>query len=308
LGVHVDSLMDTMETGRPLLRALRHYLRKHPSDITQCFLQANQYCLLAAPFRKSKLFFGIRSMVDQSWGEKTLNTVLGWRVKAYVGNAKKVTEYYCNQFPCPASKQITIFNGIDTDRVSTKERGMQLRQQLGIPERARVFITVANMHFPFKGHLELLAAWLEHARRNPEHHLILAGDGNMRQELESFAANAKLQDRTHFLGIRTDVMDLLKAADVYISPSWVEGFSNAIVEAKLSGLPVIATDVGGSAELLGQGESACLIPAKDTPALISAMSAKLEAPNQREILELREKVSLHKLGEHYLSLYAGSVK
>jgi len=242
-----------------------------------------------------------------SRGQRLLWRALDFRVNAYVGNAKFIIQHYAEQVGCAAHKAVAIYNGIDLERLRRTRSREDMRRELGLPEQARAMITVANMHFPFKGHGELLEAWCAHAPSSPNDHLVLVGTGKREEDLKAQARLAGLASRTHFLGMRSDVMDLLGACDLYISPSWVEGFSNSIAEAILCGLPVVATRVGGTPEMVSEGSWGALVPPQDASSLANAMRRDFQPPSPAALQAFREQVDLNHLGRDYLALYQGAL-
>src|SRR5690606_40649189 len=103
--------------------------------------------------------------------------------------------------------------------------------------------------------------------------LFIAGEGDVRDALEELIARAGVADVVRLAGQRDDMPRVLAGCDVFVLPSVYEGFSNAILEALASGLPVIATDVGGAREQLRDGETGFVVPRGDEDALVKAMEA-----------------------------------
>jgi glycosyltransferase involved in cell wall biosynthesis len=303
LGVQVHCLFDSLVTGKPLLRALRQYFKTKNPDVVQSFLEANNYCVIASLRLKHDLYFGIRSMVNIGIGYRLLNNILSFRVNGYIGNAKAVTDFYCNQLRTVTHKRHVIYNGLDVQRFNSTRSRQEIRAELGLPLGARAFITVANMHFPFKGHAELVQAWCCHAPLHPNDWLLLVGDGKLRCALESAIQSAGLSGRTLFLGIRSDVADLLAMADVYVSPSWFEGCSNSILEAQLSGLPVIATAVGGTPEFVQDGPQGRLVAPRRSQEIADALAGQYFPSTETMKEQLRGKVGLDRLAQEYLRIY-----
>lgn len=101
--------------------------------------------------------------------------------------------------------------------------------------------------------------------------LAIVGDGPLRRALADTAAELGLQDAVWFAGDRGDVPDLLKLMDVFVLPSLGEGISNTVLEAMASGLPVVASAVGGNVELVTPGDNGALFPVGDTAALAAAL-------------------------------------
>jgi glycosyltransferase involved in cell wall biosynthesis len=108
--------------------------------------------------------------------------------------------------------------------------------------------------------------------------LVIVGDGPLRPEILDVLAGANARELAWLPGARDDVADVLRALDVFVLPSLAEGISNTILEALACGLPVIATRVGGNAELLGGGETGTLVPAGDDESLAHAIVRYALAP------------------------------
>jgi L-malate glycosyltransferase len=119
-----------------------------------------------------------------------------------------------------------------------------------------------------KGHRYLLEA----LRDLPDTTLDIVGDGELREGLERQAAELELDDRVHFLGERSkqDVAELMRGADLFVLPSLAENLPVVLIEAQASGLPAVATDVGGVSELVDDAAGA-LVPPADPPALAAAI-------------------------------------
>jgi glycosyltransferase involved in cell wall biosynthesis len=105
---------------------------------------------------------------------------------------------------------------------------------------------------------------------------VLVGDGELRASLQQCAIDEQIADAVHFLGDRNDVPDLLRGLDVFALSSVSEGYSMALLEASAVGLPIVATDVGGNGEIVKDGETGALVPARNVAALAEAMLALQE--------------------------------
>ena len=113
--------------------------------------------------------------------------------------------------------------------------------------------------------------------RSAELRLVLIGDGSGLDSVRAIIADAGLDDQVWFAGSRNDVAELLRAFDVFVLPSMSEGISNTIIEAMATGLPVVATRVGGNPELVVDGVTGFLVPAGDPQALAGALHRYLES-------------------------------
>lgn len=115
-------------------------------------------------------------------------------------------------------------------------------------------------------------------RREREGLLLIAGNGSLRGDAEQLAGELGVADWVKFLGIRKDVPGLMNAADAYLMSSAWEGMPIVLLEASATGLPVVATDVGGNREVVLEGRSGFLVPSGDPEALSAAMLRLLEMP------------------------------
>lgn len=302
-GISTTVLFEQVPGKLALLRALLRQINALRPDVAQSFLEANEYLLIIRLFARFRLYFGIRTHYTVPPVNRLLIRWLRPLVTAFVGNARRSVLHFARQVGAPDEQAICIYNGIDTRRFQVNVDRNQLRLDLGISASSRVFITVANMHMAIKGHACLLDAWRDHAQRFPTDHLLLVGEGRLRAELEMFVKTSALGDSVHFLGSRTDVPGLLKLSDVYVSPSLTEGFSNSIAEALLNGLPVIATEAGGSRELVNSEAKGVVVPVNDPRALAAAMANTYSPLPASEVDTVRRQTDLDRLGREYLQLY-----
>ena len=111
--------------------------------------------------------------------------------------------------------------------------------------------------------------------------VILVGDGPLRQELEGLAARLSLDEIVWFAGARQDVADILQLMDLFVLPSLGEGISNTVLEAMASGLPVVATAVGGNLELVENNVTGSLVPVGNESALCDALIENLSDAGER---------------------------
>lgn len=159
-----------------------------------------------------------------------------------------------------------IPNGVDTARYhpprDTGER-QAARSLIGLSPIHQVVVCIANL-MPVKGHDVLLRAWRQVSMANPHARLVLIGDGPLRAELQAQAEALRCREQVRFLGQREDTATLLRGAELFALASRSEGCCNAILEAMASGLPVVATEVGGTPEFVRSNRTGWLVPA-DAP-------------------------------------------
>ncbi len=145
---------------------------------------------------------------------------------------------------------------------------------------------------PVKNQRLFLRTCLRLGRRFDDLAFVLCGDGDQRQPLEAYAAQLGLGDRCHFLGLQSDVAPVFAAAALLIQSSDWEGLPNVVMEAMAAGVPVVATDAGGTRELIKDGVHGFLVPVGDENALVDraekvladpVLAARLAAAAQEEI-------------------------
>jgi glycosyltransferase involved in cell wall biosynthesis len=154
------------------------------------------------------------------------------------------------------------------------ERLRALRAQLGVADADSVILTIGRMSRE-KGHADLIEALHAMPPTRQPWKLVLVGEGPERQRLESLVARRGMGDRVAFAGYRTDIDELYGIASLFALPSHSEGSSNVILEAMAASLPIVATAVGGTPEIL-RDEVTALLPARGDPrALAQAMTRLL---------------------------------
>ncbi len=166
----------------------------------------------------------------------------------------------------PAHKVRVLMNGVDTGRFypGPVDRAALVPR---LPVEAVVVGTVGRLD-PVKDHAHLVEAV---AHLDASVHLVIVGEGPERSRIEGAVASAGIGDRVHLLGERADIPELLRAFDLFCLPSLAEGISNTLLEAMATGLPLVATRVGGNPELVADGASGLLVPPADPRALAAAL-------------------------------------
>ena len=131
---------------------------------------------------------------------------------------------------------------------------------------------------PAKGLDRAIAALSRLAERHPGLHYVIVGDGDHRKALEASAADHGVADRVHFAGARTDVPNLLAAADLFVHPTLEDALPTVLAEAGAAELPIVASEVGGVPEMVLEGRNGHLVPPDDVDALTAAIDALVGAP------------------------------
>lgn len=212
---------------------------------------------------------------SQRFISQTERLVLHRFVDIAVGNSRCILEELADE-GVAARKLRLVHNGIDVEYYTVDlEYRQAARNRLEIADSTLTILSVGNLH-EYKGHAELVEACALASEDLGEWILLIAGrdeQGN-RASCERLAERLGVSDRVRFLGEVADVREVLAAADIFCQPSHHEGVPNSIIEAMASGLPVIASDVGGIPEAVvddGRSRTGWLVPPMNVEALAAAL-------------------------------------
>ena len=203
------------------------------------------------------------------------------KMTAVLGNSNAVVEQLREE-GVARDRLGLIYNGVDASVYRTLPMRSELRKSLGISQDALILVMVANF-IPYKGHEDLLAGLSSIRDDLPRPwELLLVGEGGAHADvIESRAAEAGVEDCVRFLGARSDIPQILGAADIGILCSHEEGFSNSILEGMAAGLPMVVTGVGGNREAVVDGENGLVVPPRDPDALAAAILSLAQDNDKR---------------------------
>jgi glycosyltransferase involved in cell wall biosynthesis len=199
-----------------------------------------------------------------------------------------------------------VYNAVDTQRFHQAHEKSDIREELGISPQEIAYGMVANLN-PVKNHLAVIESLKEIHSGGQAAHLILAGEGQLREELEAKVDELELSNHVHFIGSREDIENVLSAFDIFILASFTEGLSNALLEAMAAKKPVIASRVGGNIEVVEDGVNGFLV-ALESAAITAAMkklyeSAALRASlGEKALLRVESHFSLEKMVGQYMQI------
>lgn len=179
-----------------------------------------------------------------------------------------------------------IPNGIPVEKYANPMTGRtKWRLNAGFTDSDTLFVCVGRLQE--QKNPELLFDAFEEAFSNTEDcHLLMVGDGPMREQLVSKVAGLSTRDRVHFLGVRYDIPDILSASDSFALSSHWEGHPLALLEALAAGLPVVSTAVGGVPEIVSHGETGLLVEAGNQEAFVDALTTMYSKPETRKAFSL----------------------
>lgn len=171
-----------------------------------------------------------------------------------------------------------IANGVDLKEMQNTgiDENLYL-EKYGFPRDSYLIGCVARLE-KMKGHCYLLKAFACVSNKYPKCRLLLVGDGPDRQELEACIKDLKLEDKVILTGFRHDIPQLLKQFDLFVSASLKEGMPYTLIEALAVGVPVVATDVIGNRDVIGDGKEGFLAYPKDEKSLANQMIKAIEHP------------------------------
>lgn len=220
--------------------------------------------------------------------------------------SRGVFDFTAHRVHWPRSRLSVVFNAVETDRFDAARHAD--RATLGVPEDALLILFIGRLDEQ-KAPMDLLEAFGKVAAAQPDAHLLLVGQGPLRDALERRAGQVGLAGRVHLTGWRPDVPELLKAADLFALPSRWEGMPNAVLEAMAAGLPVVATRVEGSTELVCHGRTGMLVEPGDCDGLAEALLAlaqsrcRCAAMGQAGRARVAEEFTLARMVGSYERLY-----
>jgi len=189
-----------------------------------------------------------------------------------------------------------LYNGVDTDQFRPREKA-ECRRALGLPEDQPMILFVGGM-IKRKGVDILLKALRHGAMSDHRAQLYLAGEGPKLGAFKNLAAAEGLAERTHFLGkvARDQVHLWMGAADMLVLPSYSEGRPNVVLEGMASGIPVVATAVNGTVELISDGKDGLLFQPGDVAGLAARLDRLLSQPELASTLATRASQKIKDLG------------
>jgi glycosyltransferase involved in cell wall biosynthesis len=177
-----------------------------------------------------------------------------------------------------------IHNGVPLPSEAGPAGRRRIRKELGV-ERSEILVGTAGRIMAQKGHKLLVEAAAMLLDLHPQLRFFIAGSGELEHPLRATINQLSwCRQRISLLGDRTDMPDLLAAADVFVLPSLWEGMPYALIEAMAAGKPVICANVGGMEEAVTDGENGLLVRAGDSVALASAIARLVEDPGLRKRL------------------------
>lgn len=233
--------------------------------------------------------------------------------KKCVANCNAVRDLIVQQEGLESEKVEVIYNGLDLAEYQAPFDKESFKRDLGFENGTPLVGMIANFNFEIKGHAYFLGAAKKVLEKIPNVKFILVGDGPLRFHYEEMALELNIKEGVYFLGKRTDVSGIISSLDVSVLSSTSEGFSNVIMESMAAGKPVVATNVGGSKEMIKDGITGCLVPPADSESMANAIIDLLRNPEKAMAMGnigrkvVQEKFTVEAMVKNYERLYSSLI-
>lgn len=301
-----------LRVGLGAVRALRNLIKRWRPDVVQAHGgEALKYCVVASVGYDVPIIYR-RIGSAYPWLSTHLRrrayAQLMKRATLIVAVADAVRDETVTLLALPPSRVVAIPNAVDVRRLSPTRTRQETRRALGIPPDAPVMLSLGALSWDKDPLAQVQLASIV-LPRHPSVVHVLVGEGPLKSEVESSVRDRELSSRFLVLGPRDDVPDLLAASDVLLLTSRTEGMPGVVIEAGMSGLPVVAYNIGGVPEVVNNGETGLLAPLGDLETLTACILQLLENPNERLAMgaaardRCRSKFDIRMVAPRYLELY-----
>ena len=263
-----------------LRRAFRAY---RPAVVHNYLLRANLAGSIGARLAGVPVVLCSKRGCHERRGAKLIAAKVGnYLADRVTVNAYAVRDFVHANEGCPVDKMVVIPSGIDTARFRPCAGG-QIREGLGLPADQRLVGSVTRAR-AVKGVADFVRAVGVARRERGDVHAVIIGEVAMDDGLRAMVHEAGLDGHLSLLGRRADMPEVYGALDLLVSSSRGEGMSNAILEAMAVEIPVVATSVGGTVEVVDHGRSGLLVPAQDPAALGAAIAEVMADPARAQAM------------------------
>ncbi|HEV7644726.1 MAG TPA: glycosyltransferase [Pyrinomonadaceae bacterium] len=278
-------------------RRCARYLRENRVDLIHTHdFYTNIFGMLAARLAKTAARIASKRETDgmRSVTQKAMEKNSYLFSHAVVVNAGTIKDYLIER-GVRENKIEVIHNGLDTARLAPdpEMNRAEILALLGLPQDKRLITIVANLRHSIKNIPMFLRAARIVSDTIPDAAFVIAGEGELMEEMEALAESLNIGSDVYFLGRCAMVAELLSVSYTGVLSSTSEGFSNSILEYMAAGLPVVATRVGGAAEAIDDGETGFLVESNDHTAMAARLVELLKNTLKAERLgaQGRQKVN-----------------
>lgn len=222
--------------------------------------------------------------------------------------SEEATRFFIRQKAFSVPKSKTVYNGIDLKKFTfSPKNGLKIRGRYGIQKDEFLFLSVGRLT-PAKDQKNLITAFQSVSVFYSDVKLMIVGEGELKEELEQYIQKLSLEKQVILTGNQRNITDYYRAADCFVLSSAWEGFGIVLAEAMSCELPVIATDAGGCAEVVGDAEY--IVEPHDTKALFGKMRQVYEMSNEKrrrvgkQNREKAKRFDIEDICRQWLALYS----
>jgi glycosyltransferase involved in cell wall biosynthesis len=279
-GIPLEKLVIRHHADFTLYGQLLAKIREYNPEVVHTHLQhGDLYGIPAARWAGVPVVVSSRHNDDTRRRRRALRWLNRWlwgQVSAGIAISEAIRQFSIQVEGAPADRVVTIHYGIEAkdQKRETKAARQALRERLGLKADALLAGMVCRL-IPLKGVQYAIEAFAKLKDSQPDAHLVIAGDGPMRESLTRQAEYAGLRERVHFLGWRQDIPPVMAGFDVLLVASEREGFGLVMLEAMAQAVPIIGASVSAIPEVIVHGETGLLIPPKDPAELAEALDQLL---------------------------------
>lgn len=233
-------------------------------------------------------------------------------IQHFIALSNDLSDYLLNVVKINSAKISQIYNGVDTKKFKNENQSKDRIHDLIDPDKFIIIGTVGRLE-TIKDQLTLvysIKSLLErHSSLREKIRVVIVGDGSQYEKIMHAIHENKLEEFIYLIGSKDNIDKLMKGFDIFVLPSLAEGISNTILEAMSTGLPVVATNVGGNAELVVDGSTGLLVPSANPSSMANALYKYIVDPDSRLAHGINartlvmEKFSLTEMVNKYHSLY-----
>lgn len=288
-----------------MYKKLRTLFAEEKPDVIHTHIHTTQYVFPVAKKLKIKTIHTVHSVADKEAGRvfRIFNNFFFKRSYAVpVALSELIKQSILNEYKLSTEDVPVVFNGIDLSKCKVKNNYAAL---------SKFKIVHVGSYQEVKNHIGLIDAFEQFHKNHPDAELHLIGDGQRRAVIEKLVEEKNLSGSVIFYGFQSSVHEFLHQMDIFTLPSLYEGIPMSIIEAMGTGLPIVATNVGGIPDMLTNNESA-ILTTTDSSEIANAFEELYKNADLREKLGTNALVrskefSSEEMARKYLEIYQATI-
>jgi glycosyltransferase involved in cell wall biosynthesis len=275
---------------------LTKYIRSKNIQIVQTFfIDANIIGTIAARLGGSRVIISSRREMVYWYTPMILYVfkILKHFTTRYLANSCNVRDYVSAKEGIPRDRIDVLYNGIDISRYGVAAaRLSELRNEIGAAPDDAIVGIVSNLNRPVKRVDVFLMAAAEILGKGINAIFVVVGDGHLKEQLQGLGKELGITDKLHFVGSKENVVPYIQSFSIAVNSSESEGFSNAVLEYMACGVPVVATNFGGSSESVIHGKTGLLVSPNNHIEMADAIIELLNDPEAAKSMGARGRESI----------------